>query len=105
MASITYLDIETEIKKIPVEKLPAVYNILLDFSHSSSGTPEQEPVYSEGENRPEISRIKDLCGYIQPEDLKDYDKLNKKRLKTTHYADTVDEVVYGIKRGGIPKDE
>ncbi len=105
MASITYLDIETEIKKIPVEKLPAVYNILLDFSHSSSTTPEQDSVYSEGESRPAISRIKDLCGYIHPEDLKDYTELNKKRQKTTHHADTVDEVVYGIKRGGVTKDE
>ncbi|MFH0968160.1 MAG: hypothetical protein V1862_10805 [Methanobacteriota archaeon] len=105
MSSITYLDIETEIKKIPVEKLPAVYNILLDFSHTTSGTLEQDPVHSEGESRPVISRIKDLCGYIHPEDLKDYDELNKKRLKKTHYADTVDEVVYGIKRGDISKDE
>jgi len=77
MTSITYQDIETEIKKIPVEKLPAVYNILLDFSHSSSGTLEQDPVHSEGESRPVISTIKDLCGYIHPEDLKEYVGLKK----------------------------
>jgi len=106
MTQITFLDIETEIKKIPVDKLPIVYNLILNFSKPATYSLHHDSDDTIEGNRIKISKIQDLCGIIKLEDMKDYEEIKTiSQTGTTNYADTVDEVVYGIKKKGRTKDE
>lgn len=88
MKNITFADIEGEIKKIPVDKLPEVYIIIKEYSQKSS---KKTKSHSNRKNNM-AEALQELNGCIKIEDLNDY--ANIKDLKkpfVTDYASTVDQ--------------
>jgi len=88
MKNITFADIEGEIKKIPVDKLPEVYYIIREYSQKSSRNTKSHSI----EKTNMADALQELSGCIKIEDLNDY--ANIKGLKkpfVTDYASTVDQ--------------
>lgn len=87
MNTITFSDIETEIRKIPIEKLSEVYSIIRSYSENPDKRNISDPV-----KKNLNLTIKKLKGYIDIQDLKDYPQLKeRKKPIVTNYASTVDE--------------
>lgn len=87
MNTITFSDIETEIRKIPIEKLSEVYSIIRSYSEN----PDKSNISGPVKKKSDLT-IKKLKGYIDIQDLKDYPQLKeRKKPIVTNYASTVDE--------------
>ncbi len=88
MKNITFADIEGEIKKIPVDKLPEVYFIIKEYSKKSIKKTKSHTF----DKSNMADDLQELSGCIKIEDLNDYATIKDlKKPFVTDYASTVDQ--------------
>ncbi len=88
MKNVTFADIEGEIKKIPVDKLPEVFIIIREYSEKLANTTNET---SPGKKNM-ADMVEKFNGCIKTEDLSDYAGIkNLKNAIVTDYASTIDQ--------------
>mgnify|MGYP000941700386 CR=1 FL=1 len=102
MKHVTFADIEGEIKKIPVDKLPEVFIIIKDYTQKlANNTDETSPG-----KRNMADALQELNGCIQIEDLNDYAGMkNFNKHTVTDYASTIDQELSITHRNEPSHDE
>lgn len=89
MTIVSYTDIEKQIKKVPVDKLPEVYEIILSYSNNKKTEPEDK------RKEEQFEKTSDLCGIISIDDLLEGERYKKKGFSLkTNFAGTIDEDLY-----------
>ena len=93
MAVVSYTDIEKQIKKVPIDKLPEVYEIILSYSNNNKAEPEEK------RREERLEKTSDLCGIISIDDLVEGERYKKMGFSLkTNFAGTVDEDLYSNKK-------
>ena len=94
MTNVTFADIEYQIKHLPTDKLPIVYQFIRSLSDTAdhqSDIISQEQVYDF--TKTTLWKMRSSAHAIE----EDAEGTSQKGVrKKTNYADTIDEVVYGV---------
>ena len=103
MTDISFADLEYQIKHLPANKIPLVYQFIRSLSESSEDT-DSSPGDQHWDYDFMKTRLWEMRGSIRTVEQEKEDIQTPGRKKT-NFADSVDEVVYGVSLSRIEKND
>jgi hypothetical protein len=102
MTDVSFADVEYQIKHLPADKLPIVYRFILSLTESSEH-PDSKGEYPEMDydfTKTDLWKIRGTAHIEGDAGKAEQNHIQKK----TNYANTVDEVVYGVSLSEVQKE-
>lgn len=102
MTEVSFADIEYQIRHLPTEKLPLVYQFIRSLSESGEISRSDSKDKEDYDfTKTDLWKMRGVVRIIE----EGQEGADEKEPKKTNYAATVDEVVYGVSLAHIQKND